>query len=111
MPALLPLIGGMLLTLVSNIVFRVLVALGVGWVTFTGAQGLVDTVANLVDSQLGGLPLPIKQTLGLLQIGVCINILISAYTIKMTMMGFSRATGALAMMVFMPKGAQPGGGS
>lgn len=93
MPWLLTLLNG-LITLAGTWAGKALIGLGIGAVTYTGvstAVGAAKTMAFGYLNQAAAVA-AIGQFLGLLQIGTCINILFSAYVIRLTMQGLTGDT-------------------
>ena len=78
-------IGGVLLTLVSSLVGRVLLALGLGLVTFTALDPLLEQFRTRYFDQLSGLPSDIIGFVGLLKIGDAVQILFAALATKLAM--------------------------
>lgn len=66
---------------------RVLIALGVGFATYTGVDALVTSVQSDVWSALGSVSGTVQGVFGLLRLGACVNVLLSAYTIRLTLAG------------------------
>jgi hypothetical protein len=90
------LVGG-LAQAASHLVGRVLLALGVGFVAFTGLSAGVEAVQTQVLAGLSGLPSLAVQLIGVLQVGTCINILCSAMLARLTIRGLS--SGVVKKMV------------
>ena len=80
------LIGG-LISVTGTIVGRVLVALGVGVVTYTGVQFGIDSLLSNLDSAISGVPADILGLLGFMRVGEAINIIISAMSARMLLNG------------------------
>ena len=82
------LIGG-LISAVSHIVGRVLLAAGIGYATYRGVNTLLTWVKDAAFTQLGQMGPDIIQLMGVLQVGTCVNILASAYVVKLTLSGLT----------------------
>lgn len=80
-------IGGALLQLVASLVGRVLLALGIGYVSYKGFDVLTSSFRTLFMSYSGGLSSSLLMILGLLKLGTCFNIALSAVTIRATLGG------------------------
>lgn len=80
-------IGGALLQLVASLVGRVLLALGIGYISYQGYDLLLGSFRTLFMSYAGGLPADLLSILGLLKLGTCFNIALSAITIRATLGG------------------------
>lgn len=82
------LLGGLIQSL-GSIVGRVLLALGIGYVTYSGISTALNWLWNLVqvNSSSGGQIL--VAALGLLQFDVCAGIIFGAVAVKLTVAGLS----------------------
>lgn len=85
------LIGG-LISVTGTIVGRVLVALGVGVVTYTGVQVGIDSLLSNLDSAISGVPADILGLLGFMRVGEAMNIVISAMSARMLLNGLQGDT-------------------
>lgn len=84
-------IGG-LISVTGTIVGRVLVALGVGVVTYTGVQAGIDSLLSNLDSAIAGVPADILGLLGFMRVGQALNIIISAMSARMLLNGLTGDT-------------------
>ena len=82
------------------LVNKVLVAIGVGVASFTGANLLLDTLKQAVLSRAGGVVGDLAGILGLLQIDVCISMILSAYAIRL---GVTAVGGVVNKVTFKNK--------
>lgn len=83
------LIGG-LIQAAATIVGKVLLSLGIGYVTYTGFSFLLDTAKTvLFDAISGNFPI-VVQLAGVLQIGTCVNIFASTAAAKLTYAGLDQ---------------------
>ncbi len=73
---------GAFLTLLSSVVGRVLIALSIGYVTYTGFSVLSDFIIAQVWANLDSLPSNFKCALGILNVDKAINVLFSAYSVR-----------------------------
>ncbi len=89
---------------VGQIVAKTLVSLGIGYATYTGMNALVDLNQSQILQLLNTLPPTTVALLGVLKVGVCLNIWFSAFVIKMTLWGLNNDTITRMRVV-------PGGGS
>lgn len=101
--ALAPIIGGVILSLVAGVVFRVLLALGIGYATYTGVDSMLNRLRALVETHLSAIPPEVYQLAAYAQIGVCLQILLSAITIRFTLSGYRAAVGAITAWMILPK--------
>jgi Protein of unknown function (DUF2523) len=90
------LIGG-LVSAASSLVGRVLLALGIGYVAYTGISALLDWLKAEVMSELSGLPAQGITILTLLKVDVGISIIFSAYAARLILAGVT--SGAITRMV------------
>lgn len=84
-------IGGMI-SVTGTLVGRVLVALGVGVVTYTGVQAGIDSLLANLDSAIAGVPADILGLLGFMRVGQALNIIISAMSARMLLNGLTGDT-------------------
>lgn len=89
-------LAGVLANLVPSLVGRVLLALGIGFFSYTGMDVIMSGLRDLFMSNAAGIPAYAVGFLGLLKIGTCFNILMSAIAIKMALAG--AAGGAIRRM-------------
>lgn len=92
MPAFIPMIGGMLLTLVASLVGRVLASLGMAIVTFIGITRALDYLKDLIVQGLGQLPADVVQLLGMMKVGTALSIVFSAMFASMLLNGLQSDT-------------------
>lgn len=102
LPFVAAILGG-LAGITSHLVGRVLVALGISVVVYSGLGALMDVVythLNNAWSSLGALAVLQKgvQALGLLQVDVSIQIILAAYAGRLTLMGLS-AGGSITKLI------------
>ena len=84
-------IGG-LISVTGTIVGRVLIALGVGVVTYTGVQAGIDSLLANLDYAIAGVPADILGLLGFMRVGEALNIIISAMSARMLLNGLQGDT-------------------
>lgn len=92
MPAFVAALGGMLLSLVASLTGRVLVALGIGVVTYTGLNMSLDLIKGQAVSAFFALPADVISIIALLKVGVCINIVTSAIAVRLVLSGLTGDT-------------------
>jgi hypothetical protein len=87
-------ITGWFVLALPGIVARVLVVLGIGFVSFSGISSVSSELAGFITSKLSGLPADMLAILNLAGVGTGINIFISAlttyFTIKVALGAFSK---------------------
>lgn len=79
MPLLLAFLGG-LATVAGSIVGRVLLALGMGFVTYTGFDAAVTYLLNQIKGDLSAMPGDVLSLLGFLWVDRAIALVFSAYS-------------------------------
>lgn len=82
-PIILRMFGGLLVRVGPMLVSSVLSALGVAAVSFVGAKIAIDTIHNLVKTNVSGLPSIALQMVALLKFDVAIEILFAAVAGRM----------------------------
>lgn len=92
MPLLIAAIGGMLINLVGTLVGRVLIALGISVVTYTGLSLTLDWMKSQAVSALGGLPAEALGMLSTMKVGVAISIVTSAILARQVLNGLTGDT-------------------
>lgn len=68
------------MSLVTPVVRRVLIALGIGMVTYAGYSELIDQVKNHIINQMGGLPSKTLQIITLYGLPESLSIILGAFT-------------------------------
>ena len=84
-------IGG-LIEVAGTIVGKVLLSLGIGYATFTGVDTSLAWAKSEFLSGMSGLPADAIAVAGLLKVGVCVSMLLSAFTVRLTIMGLTGGT-------------------
>lgn len=98
MPVLIAALLSGLVQIAASMAGRVLIALGVGVVTYTGMSALQGLLTNNIFAAMGSVSPTLIGLFGVLKIGACINVLLSAYTIRLTLDGLSSG-GTISRMV------------
>ncbi len=97
MPLFIAALLGALIQGAGTLVGRVLISLGIGYVTYTGIDLMLTTAKDQALSRLGGLGSTVVQLAGVLQVGTCINILASAFMARLLVKGLT--DGKLTSMI------------
>ncbi|TMI98611.1 MAG: DUF2523 domain-containing protein [Alphaproteobacteria bacterium] len=97
MPFFLAALIGALVEAAGTLVGKVLISLCIGYVTYTGIDSSIDWARDEFLSARGGLPAAAVQLAGLLKVGVCLSMLLSAVTARLTLMGLK--SGVMTRMV------------
>lgn len=92
MPALVAVIMGALLQIVGSLVGRVLVALGLSVITYTGMSVTLTWLKSQAVTAALGLPPDVIGMLSVLKVGTCISIVFSAMLARMVVTGLSGDT-------------------
>jgi len=89
MPVFLAALLGGLVEIVSSIVGRALVSLGIGFAVFSGVNTSIEWARTQALSKIGALGGDILQFVGVLQVGTCISIIASAYAARLLLNGLT----------------------
>ncbi len=92
MPVFIAAIGGMLINLVGTLAGRVLIALGISVVTYTGMSSSLDWLKSGAIAAIGGLPGEVAGLIAYMKVGVCISIITSAIAARAIISGLSGDT-------------------
>lgn len=85
-------VGAFLLALVQPIIARILVALGMSIVTFTGMAVLMEQVTQAVQTAWGGLPAAILGLAGLAGLGEGLSIVFGAIATRVLIWQLTKST-------------------
>jgi Protein of unknown function (DUF2523) len=85
-------IGAFLLALVQPIISRILVALGMSVVTFTGMSMVMDQITQAVQTAWGGLPGAILGLAGLAGLGQGLSIVFGAIATRILIWQLTKST-------------------
>lgn len=83
-----------------QMVLKVLVGLGFGYLTFSGVDTLVTQNQSQILSLLNTMPPLAVQLIGVLKLGTCLNIMFSAMVMRLTVFGLNE--GVIKRMVVTP---------
>jgi len=97
MPGFAATLIGFLALSAASLTGRVLLALGIGFVAYTGIDIVLSTLLGDITTRIGGLPAFIIQVLGVVQLDRAIQLLFSALTARLVISGLT--SGALKRMV------------
>lgn len=87
--ALVRLIGGMLLTVAGSLAGRVLVALGIGFVTYKGVDVTTTFLSDQVKANINGLPVDVINFLAFCWIDKGIGMIFSTWTACIAVSGLA----------------------
>lgn len=92
MPAIIAALWTGFLAILTSAVGQVVVALGMGVVTYTGVSASMTFFKNLAVTHLTSLPPAVIGMLGVMKIGVCISMVISAIAMRLALNGMKSDT-------------------
>lgn len=70
----------------SNFVARILLALGISFLTFNGLDYVLSKAVSMIHVMLNDIPGSVAVFLGLADVDLAINLIVSAYTARLAMM-------------------------
>lgn len=85
------LLGG-LINIAGSLVGKVLLALGISVLTYTGLSSSIDFLKNGFVSSVSGLPFEVVGMLSLMKVGSCVSMVLSAITVKLMLDGLQSDT-------------------
>jgi len=97
MPAIIAWIIGGFVASAGTLVGRVLISLGLGYAVYSGIDTSLTFLKNQFVSGMGGLPVMALQLAGMLKLGPCVSILLSALTVRLVIQ--SMTGGSIKRMV------------
>ncbi len=92
MPIFIAALGGMLINIVGYLAGRVLVALGIAVVTYTGVNASLEALKSQAVASFSALPPEVYQILAMMRVGQCISIITSAIAARMLLDGLTSDT-------------------
>lgn len=97
MPLLVGALLGALIQGMGTLVGKVLISLGIAYVAYSGIDTMLTSAKTELFSRIAGQGSVVVQLAGVLQVGTCINILVSAYLARLVVQGLTN--GKLTSMV------------
>ena len=91
-------LAGALIQIVGTLVGKVLISLGVGYVTYSGVQASLTYVKGQALGSLTSIGGVAVQLMGVLNLDQALNLIFSALLMRLTFDGLSTATGAMKSM-------------
>ena len=85
------LLGG-LIQIAGTLVGQVLLSLGIGYVTYTGVDASLTWVKAEFLAGMAAGPAAAVQLAGLMKVGVCVSMLLSAVAARLVLMGLTSST-------------------
>jgi hypothetical protein len=92
MPALIGALLGALIQGAGTLVGRVLLSLGIGYVAYSGIDTLATAARDEFISRVQGQGAVVVQLASVLQVGTCVNILVSALLARFVVAGLTNGT-------------------
>jgi hypothetical protein len=92
MPLLVQALLGGLIQAAGTLAGRVLISLGIGYVSYTGITVFFDAAKATLLAKIAAQAPVAVQLAGVLQIGTCINIMVSAAMAKLVLSGLTNGT-------------------
>lgn len=89
MPYIISMLWGALALSIRSLVGRVIIALGISYVTYQGADMLITSLRNAAFAALGGVDPTMQGVVGLARIGESISVVVSAVAAKYALQGLS----------------------
>ena len=89
MPAFIPMILGGLINIVGTLAGRVLVALGIGVVSYTGMSALVGYLRDNIVNAFAALPPQVLDIVYLMKIGPALGIIMAATSARLVLNGIT----------------------
>lgn len=87
MPALIAALWTGFLAVLTSAAGQVVVALGMGVVTYTGVDTSLTFFKTMAIQHLAALPPTVYQLLGYMKVGVCVSMIMSATVMRLTIGG------------------------
>jgi len=97
MPLFIAALIGALVQAAGTLVGKVLLSLGIGYVSYTGVDASITFARDALIQSFNGLPPVALQVAGTMKLGVCVSILTSALVARMTLAGLT--SGSIKKMV------------
>lgn len=92
MPIFLAALGGVLLNITGSLVGRILLALGISVVTYTGVDASLTWLKDQAIASTATLPAELLGLMAFLKIGECISIIASAVIMRQVLDGVQAGT-------------------
>lgn len=92
MPLLIAALVGALVQAAGSFLGRMLIAAGVGVVSYTGMQIMSQKILQAMWGQINGMPATVLGVMGVLHLGACINVIVSACLARAALNGLNSGT-------------------
>lgn len=80
--------AGFVFSIMSNLVGRVLIALGVGYAVYSGLDVTIDWLLAYISAEISGFGAKAMQLAYLLRVDVCLEIYAAAHLARLSLVGF-----------------------
>jgi hypothetical protein len=80
--------------IIVPLVVKVLVAIGVGFATYTGVSAALGAARTYLEARFADLPVEVLALLGIMNVDKFVTMILSAYAVRLVLMGLT-ASGAL----------------
>ena len=97
MPIFVGLIWGGLVSILSSLVGRILIALAISYITYQGVDLLLNSIKAAAFANMGNMG-PLVGVVGMLKLSESLNVVVSAVVAKYTIAGMT--SGSITKMVF-----------
>ena len=87
MPVLIAMLIGGLVSALGSVIGRIIISLGIGFVTYQGFNVLLGFIKSRINTEISSLDPLIVQIFSTFQIDTAINILFSAYAVRLVIQG------------------------
>lgn len=99
MPAFWTIFVGIVMKLIEPVATRVLTAIGLGMISYSGLNVLISTIESYVTANIGSMSANIYAILSLYGFGHAITVILSALTVRAYLSGMS-ASGSIVRSVW-----------
>lgn len=86
-----------IVTIIVPLLVKLLVALGVGFITYTGIDIAAGNVQTFIENQFSGVPGYMLQLIGILQLDTAISMVIAAYAASFSVRAVSGSLTRLSL--------------
>lgn len=93
--------AGFLYGILSNLVGRILIALGVGYAVYSGLDYVISWLMSYISAEVSGFGAKAVQLAALLRVDVCLEIYAAAHLARLSLAGF---LGGVYTRFFMDRG-------
>lgn len=95
--------GSVIAAIAVNLVVKVLLALGIGFVSYSGITNILDYAQTEIQNRAAALPPEVLQMFSIMNIDVYITTVMSALAIKLSLKGVTTAGVLTAISYSLPE--------